>query len=195
MDIAKSSESSYTLAGWLAILSAVLLVPEIGLSFLIGLISTDLNLLLIPLHTLNLAIGIYILLMFRRLLNQQFDFHATDTMITVLIIVNIIFFFIGLIEFFAMAIGLDLNAERFLSLSTMILFVPFSLLTIVFGVLLLKLENDLYGLLKPYAYTTIVSGVCGATIVLAPIGLLAAVVTLVMLGMIFLRSDREAEIL
>jgi hypothetical protein len=185
----------YTLAGWLAIISAVLLVPEIGLAVLLGFISSGLDIFIVPIHIANLVIGIYILYMFRRLLNRQFDFHTTDILITVLIVVNIVFFVIGLVELSVSAIGLDLDVERGLSLITMILFIPFSLLTIAFGVMLLKLKDDLFGLLKPYAYTTIGSGVCGATVILAPIGLLAAVAALVMLGMIFLRAKREAEIL
>jgi hypothetical protein len=185
----------YTWAGWLAITSAVLLVPEIVLAAALGFISSGLNILVAPIHIANLAIGIYILYMFRRLLNRQFDFHATDTLITVLIVVNVVFFVIGLIDLLVSTMGLELVAERDLSWITMILFVPFALLTIVFGVMLLKLRDDLFGLLKPYAYTTIASGVCGATIILAPIGLLAAVVALVILGMIFLRAKREADIL
>jgi hypothetical protein len=185
----------YSLAGWLAIVSAVLLVPEIGLAVFLGFISSGLDILVAPIHIVNLAIGIYILYVFRRLLNQQFHFRATDVLITVLILVNVVFFFVGLLELAVNTIGLALLSEHELSLVTMVLFVPFSLLTIVFGVVLLKLKDDLFGLLKPYAYTTIASGVCGATIILAPIGLLAAVAALVMLGMIFLRAKREAEFL
>ena len=92
-------------------------------------------------------------------------------------------------------IGMDSYAENILSIITLALFVPFSIITVVFGVVLLKLKNDLFGLLNPYAFTTIASGVCGATVILAPIGLLAAIAALVMLGMIFLRAKREAEIL
>jgi hypothetical protein len=185
----------YSLAGWLAIISAILLVPEIGLAVLFGFIAPGLDIFVVPIHIVNLVIGIYILYIFRRLLNQQFGFHATNILITVLILVNIVFFVIGLIELSVNMIGLDQVVERNLSLIAMILFVPFSLLTIVFGVVLLKLQDDLFGLLKPYAYTTIGSGVCGATVILAPIGLLAALVALVMQGMIFLRVKREVEIL
>ncbi len=195
MDNIESAPHSYALAGWLAIISAVLIVPEIGLAFLAGFISSGFEILVLPIHIANTVIGIYILYMFRKLLNRQFDFHATDVLITILILVNVVFSLIGLVSITIDTIGLGSEAESNLSLITMALFVPFSLLTIAFGVMLLKLKDDLFGLLQPYAYTTIVSGVCGATILLAPIGLLAAVVALVMLGMVFLRANREAAIL
>jgi len=185
----------FLLAGWLAIASAILLVPEIALGVLLSFISHGLEFLIVPIHVANLVIGIYILIMFRRLRNQQLGFHMADILITILIVANVIFFVIGLVELSLTIVKLDLVPEYYLSLITMILFIPFSLVTIVFGVVLLKMKDDLFGLLKPYAYTTIVSGVCGATVILAPIGLLSAVAALVILGMIFLRTQREAEIL
>jgi len=191
----QADTNQYALAGWLAIVSAVMLMPEIALAVLSESEFPALYVFVIPIHIANLVIGIYILYMFRRLLNRQFAFHATDFLITVLIIVNVVFFVIGLIEFSVNLIGLDWKEKLSLSLITIMLFVPFGLLTVVFGVMLLKMKDDLFGLLRPYAYTTIGSGVCGATVVLAPIGLFAAVVALIMTGMIFLRAKKEAEIL
>ena len=52
---------SYVPAGWLAIISAVLLVPEIVLAVVAGWISPSLNALVVPVHIANLVIGIYIL--------------------------------------------------------------------------------------------------------------------------------------
>jgi hypothetical protein len=193
--MSETKTDQYTLAGWLAIISAILLVPEIALAALSELAALGINLIVIPIHLANLIIGIYILYMFRRLLNQRFDFHATDTLITILIIVNIVFSVVGLIGLLVNTFGLSSDTEHILSIITLILFIPFCILTIVFGVRLLKLKDDLFGLLKPYAYTTIGSGVCGATIILAPIGLFVAAAALVILGMIFLRAMREAEIL
>jgi len=184
----------YALAGWLAIISAVLLVPEIGLAVLLEFISSDLKVIIAPIHIANLIIGVYILYMFRRLLNKEFGFHNTDVIITILILVDIVSFIIGIVELGGSMFGLKLTADYDLTLSMFVLF-AYSIVTIVFATMLLKLKDDLFGLLRPYAYTTIVSGVCGATVVLSPIGLLAAVVALVMQGMIFLRAKREAEIL
>ena len=191
----ESKHDPYVLAGWLAIISAILVVPEIVLAALAGWVSPGLNLFVVPVHVANLVIGVYILFMFRKLLNVEFDFHAADLLIALLIVVNVVFFVIGVIDLVVTITGSEPNLERSMTWITMMLFVPFSILTIVFGAVMLKMQGELYGLLKPYAYTTIASGVCGATVILAPLGLVAAIVALVILGMIFLRAKREAEIL
>ena len=190
----EAKTNQYTLAGWLAIISAILLVPEIGLAVLLEFISSSMEVIIAPIHIVNLIIGVYILYMFRKLLNREFNFHSTDLIITILIIINIVSFIIGIIELGGSMFGLDLTADHNLTIVIFVLIVN-CILTIIFGVMLLKLEGDLYGMLKPYAYTTIGSGVCGATVILAPIGFLAAIAGLVMLGMIFLRAKRDAEIL
>jgi hypothetical protein len=165
----------YNLVGWLSIISGILLIPEIGLAVALGFVSFDIYAFVTPLHIFNLAIVTFVLFMFRGLLHHQFNFHRADILITLLIIFNIIFFIIGIVD--------------------KVLYIPFSLLTITFGVVLLKLTDDLFGLLKPYVFATIGSGVCGATLILAPVGKLAAVAAYVTLGMIFLRAKREADFL
>jgi hypothetical protein len=194
MDKTEAVSQSYTLAGWLAIISAILLIPEVGLAVILDFVKSDLEVIILPIHIANLIIGIFVLYTFRRLLNREFNFHNTDVIITVMILINVVSFVIGFIELGNSMFGLDLAVEQDLSLAIGVLLIN-SIVTIVFGVMLLKLKDDLFGLLQPYAYTTIVSGVCGATILLAPLGLLAAVIALVMLGMIFLRAKREAAIL
>jgi len=184
----------YELAGWLAIISAVLLIPEIGLAVILEFVRSDLKVIIAPIHVANLLIGIYILYMFRKLLNRVFGFHKTDVIITILILIDIVSFIIGIVELGGSMFGLELRADYDLSISMSVLFV-YSIVTIVFAATLLKLKDDLFGLLRPYAYMSIASGVCGATVILAPIGVVAAVVALAMQGMIFLRARREAEIL
>jgi hypothetical protein len=58
---------------------------------------------------------------------------------------------------------------------------------IVFAVRLLRLRDDLGGLLRPFAYTTIAACICYVTILLAPIGGLVDAGATVILGLIFLR--------
>jgi hypothetical protein len=189
------NQNQYTLAGWLAIVSAVLFMPELILAVLAEFFTPELKIIVIPIHIVNVIIGVYILYMFRRLLNQLFDFHAVDVLINILIVVNIIFFSIGMVE---MTVSLMHSGGRMsddISILVAVLFVPYSIIMVVFGAVLLKMKDDLFGLLKPFAYTTILSGVCGATIILSPVAMLAAIATLVMQGMIFLRAKREVEIL
>jgi len=183
------------LVGWLSIISGILLIPEIVLAAALGFVSFDVYAFVTPLHVFNLAITTFVLFMFRSLLNNQFDFHRADILITLLIIFNIIFFIMGILELATYTRELNPDAEPLLSIVDKVLYITFGLLTITFGVVLHKLRDDLFGLLKPYAFATIGSGVCGATLILAPVGKLAAAVAYVTLGMIFLRAKREADIL
>ena len=189
------NQNQYTLAGWLAIVSAVLFMPELILAVLAEFFTPGLKIIVIPIHIVNLVIDIYILYMFRKLLNQLFDFHSVDVLINILIVVNIVFFSIGLVEMIASLMHSGGRMSDDISIIIAVLFVPFSIITVVFGAVLLKMKDDLFGLLKPFAYTTIFSGVCGATIILSPLAMLAAIAALVMQGMIFLRAKREVEIL
>ena len=64
---------------------------------------------------------------------------------------------------------------------------------IMFGVKLLQLSNDLKGLHKPYCYLNIITGICLATVVLLPVGILASAITDVMLGTIFFQAAKQPE--
>jgi hypothetical protein len=179
----------YALAGWLAITGAVILVPEIGLSLLLDKISgtyPGAKAIITWLNIVGLAISVYILYMFRSLLNERYNFHGTDTLIMILIGTNVLFAVIGLL-------GLIPELTVVMSVLVLVLFVPFGVVNIVFAVKLLKLQDDLFGLLKPFAYTTIAAGICGASVILMPLGMLAATAALIMQGMIFLRAKEEVQ--
>ncbi len=181
----------YAIAGWLAIAQAVLVLPQIVLSVLVELLSRSYpiaKIFLMMMKITGLAVGIYVTFMFKQLLNQQYNFHKTDILIFIQIGGSIIFFFLGLI-------GLVPSFETAIAIVTVVLMVPFSVIQILFAVYLLKLEDDLFGLKKPYAYTMLGAGICGVTVILMPFSLLAGLVSLVMLGMIFLRAKEEVEFL
>ncbi len=67
----------------------------------------------------------------------------------------------------------------------------FVILMIVFLIKLLRLSNNLYGLLKPFVYVGIASALCLATFILFPLGLILWAVQYVMLGLIFFRAADE----
>jgi hypothetical protein len=194
--ITTGGRSRYTLAGWLAIAQSILLVPEIGLAILLEYLlgsSPVFTMALAPIHIVSLAVGIYVLYMFRDLLGKRFEFHQTDNLLLTLIWANVVFLVLGGLGLF---LGLLFGATGgLIDVISLVLFVPYNIIVIVFGIKLLRLENDLFGLLKPLVFTTIASGVCGVTIILAPLGLLAHIASLVILGVIFLRAKGELEFL
>ena len=62
---------------------------------------------------------------------------------------------------------------------------------IVFGMRLLKLDGGLYGLLKPYCYICIATGVCLVLPVLVMLGLLTSVAADAVLALIFFRAAKS----
>lgn len=56
---------------------------------------------------------------------------------------------------------------------------------------LLRLSGNLYGLLKPFSYTQIVSGICFITVFLSPVGIIAGAAADVILGVIFFRAGEQ----
>lgn len=187
--------TQYALAGWLAIASAVLLVPEVVGAALIKLYYSDLLIFLMPLRIINLLITVYILYMLKRLLNKRCQYFAADITIYALMIAAILFFGLGILEQLGTSLELGGIIERSWMIMASIMFVLYSIVNIILGVTLLKVKTNLFGLLRPYAYLVLASGVFGATVLLAPVGLIAAVGGLVVMGMMFLRAKDEGEFL
>jgi hypothetical protein len=61
------------LTGWLSIINAVLLIPVIGLYVFAGIQpSAELKLIAVPLTLIPPALGVYVLVSFKSLLNSHF---------------------------------------------------------------------------------------------------------------------------
>lgn len=189
----KMNSKKYKTAGWLSIANAVLTVPTIALGFLFVYVARSslvVNVLQILLSILFCALGVYILYVFKDLLNTRYQFHSADNLILALIWINIIFMITGLPKYIIPEGGI---VKLTLDIIGVILFYLMGIVTVIFGTRLLKLKDDLFGLLKPFAYMQIVSGVCIMSILLLPFGLLAAVTAYIIQGIIFLRAAEDME--
>ena len=195
-------KSNYTLAGWLAIGAAVLALPILFLGVMVDVLTRKgaemvpvFLLLLACVNLAQLAMHVYAFLRLRHLLNERFGFHAVDTLIIAIVAMTIAIVSVSLLSRVALVAGLLTEALVPFSLAMIVLLaVPLAILGIVYAVKLLGLQDDLHGLLKPYAYTSIGASVCFATIILAPLGMLVAAVSTVFLGMILLRADRTPQV-
>ena len=63
--MSENNTNHYSTAGWLAIISAVLFMPELILAILAEFFTPELKIIVIPIHIVNVIIGVYILYMFR----------------------------------------------------------------------------------------------------------------------------------
>jgi len=199
----KMPENRYSLAGGLAIAQAVLFPLAFGISIVQGIIGkaafryhgpvigpSDL------LFIIFTGIGVYVLLMFRKLLNERYNYHGIDTLIIISIWWSILFQISSLgLKAYAILLGL----EPRLSVALVYLaYITVAMLTIgvvdiLIAVRLLKIKDKLNDLLRAFAYITMIAGILEASVVLSPLALILIPVTCVILGMIFLREKEEAE--
>lgn len=190
-DTRPANAMRYTAAGWLAILQAVMLLPEMGLSVYLDLLSRThsfLKVVLAVMHIINLPLGVFVLLTLRKLLNERHSFHRVDGMILALVGCNLASMAIGLV-------GLSASFEMVMAVAALVVLLIYSVINLGFAARILKLKDDLFGLLRPFAYLTIAASVLALTVILAPLGLLASTGALIVMGMIFLRAREEMEIL
>jgi len=142
------------------------------------------------------GLGVYVLYMFRRLLNELYNFHEIDLLITISIWWGIIFqisslalrgMFIVLWPVSKMA--LTITYFSFMTIAMVII----GIVDILIAVKLLKIKDALSDLLKAFAYLTIVAGILEVSIVLSPLAFLLIPVSCIILGMILLRGKEEVE--
>lgn len=182
--------NKYQLAGWLAIAWAIIIVPATVLDLIVQstVYSNPVFNILVAFFTIILAtLGVYVLYMFRNLLNERHNFHETDTLITLLIgfeiIIHAIKFFVNLIP------SITGSTTTILA----ILVVPWGIIHIIFAIQLLKLSDNLSGLLKPYVFVNMGGGILMVTVILLPFSLPFFIAGSIMLGIIFFRSNEEVE--
>jgi len=194
--------SRYKTAGWLSIFVAIIFVPKFVASFVIGIIALEYHfpgmyildaILTIPLT----VVFVYLLITFRFLLNERYNFHDVDKLITISYWCLIITGFISILDDSLKTVGIsgpNLTTPDIVLLITFFsVFYVLGIVSIIYGIRLLRLKGDLFGMLKVYVYTTIAGGVCLVSIILFPLSLIVAVATYILEGMIFLRAAEDEE--
>ncbi len=158
-------------AGWAAIGNATLSMIPLVLLYLFGIeggavmgkLATE------GLTLLSVILTIFLLKTLRQLLNTRFKFHAVDEYISVLIWGNIVTSAFTLLS-------LELSGiEETASMVNVFAFIFFGIVSIVLTTRLLRLNDSLFGLLKPFCYTTLAMGICFATVILIPLGVVLGV--------------------
>ena len=187
-------DTGFRTAGWLTIIG----IFVAGVDAVIAIMSLSnpslkpLYLVRIPLIILRVSFEVYVFVQLKRLLNERYDIHEANGIITGMIVLYIawgvdammIFPFVGLPPTGFLAILHNVIAALlFLTL--------FGILGIILGVFLLRVRED-SGLFRIYAILCIVSFSCMATVILNLIAILPGVVASVILAILFFRAA-EAE--
>jgi hypothetical protein len=193
-------ERQYVVPGWAAIAAAALTLPMVVLGVILEIAARRnaelAGVILLPYILVALAqtvCGLYALGRLRTLLNERHGFHDVDGLITAIIVAACVLTLTGLAARVALvALGVSRAAAVYFTVVIFLIGLPTAALAVAFAVRLLRLSAGLGGLLQPFAYVTIASAACIATLVLAPLGFLLDAVGNVLLGMIFLRREEPS---
>jgi hypothetical protein len=175
-------------AGWLAMISAFVSIPLFYLSYrLEGRIDATASTIQTIMQIAGTLLFVAILHYFRKLLNAHFMYHDTDRSIGLMIKA-------GVIAGALTVLSLNFTPLReTTALAVIVILVAQGLVQVQFGYKLLNLPHDFGGMLKPFCYANMVTGIMIASVVLIPAGVLVSAITDLMLGTIFFNVARQTE--
>lgn len=195
--------TKYSIAGWLAIVGAVIFPIAFFVGFIHDIISK------VKLHyygpnfgpgdilfILFTGIAVYTLSVFRDLLNERYNTHKLDTLINISIGWVILFQVCNLcIKGIFIALwpvpkeALTITYVCFMTIAM----VTIGIVDILIAVRLLRIGEVQDDLLKAYAYITMVAGVLEASVFLCLLSMILVPISSVILGMILLREKEGVE--
>jgi hypothetical protein len=174
------------LAGWCSITNALIAIPSLAMSWFLETVKgIGPRLSQAILTVVGLGLFLYVIYSLRGLLNSRFKFHEVDVYISLMIWGNVV---LAAISLLSLGTG---QLESFMEILTVAALIVFGILSIMFATRLLRLSGSLYGLLKPFCYVTIGSGIFLVTVFLLPVAILAGAVADIILGVIFFRAAEQ----
>lgn len=179
------SYKSLVTAGSIAIFSAFIALPLVYLTFRL---ESEADLTALTLQTILQVFGIVLFVVITRymkkLLNVQFAFHDADKQIDLMITANVV---AGVLVLAGLLFS---PLKETLGIAAMVVMVFLGLVQIQFGYRLLKMQNNLGGMLNPFCYVNILTGLCVASVVLIIVGVVVSAISDLMLGTIFFNSAK-----
>jgi hypothetical protein len=198
------NQNRYSLAGWVAIAQAIIFPLGILMAIAQGLIGAAVfgyhgpsfgpGDLLFMLFTVMWA---YTLWMFRVYLNERYDYHDLDFLITAAICVTVL---LQMASFGLRGIAFGLAPiAGTVFIVLYLIFAAFAMITagildILIAVKLLQIRQAGSDLLKAFAYITMAVGVLEVTVILSPLAFVLVPVYCVILAMIFLGKQEEVQL-
>ena len=196
-------EGNYKLAGWLAVVQAVLFPVAIVIAIIEVVAAAELFNIRKPfvgpadlLMIIFPAIAVYTLLMFRRLLHERYEYHDLDLLILLSIWWAIMF----------QAVGLGLSVltqilwpvDRVLFAIIYVVFLTGAMVTIgivdiLVAVKLLKIKETFSEYIRGFAYVTMAAGICEVTVLLSPLSLVLIPLSSIVLALVFFRDQQAVE--
>jgi hypothetical protein len=175
-------------AGWLAMASAFVSLPLAFISFrLAGRVDATANLIQTAMQVVGTLLFVAIVLFLRKLLNTHFSFHDTDRNIDLMIKASVVAGALTVMSLFIAPL------KDTLAIAVIIILVLQGLVQVQFGYRLLRLPNSLGGMLQPFCYVNMATGILIASVVLILVGVLVSAISDLMLGTIFFTIARQVK--
>ena len=176
------------IAGCLAMLSAFLTLPLVYVSYKLENKADLTTIIVQTVITLSGAVLFtFIVLYLMKFIHAFFKFHRVDRNLMLLIVANIVVAVLTLVAIYFTQL------KESIEYAVLTVVVAQGIVQIQLGYKLLKLPNDLGGMLKPFCYANIATGVLMASIFLIPLGIVASAVSDLMLGTIFLNMGKLVQ--
>jgi hypothetical protein len=178
----------FILSGWFSIVLAVISIPFLILAIMAAFSGeTKHSIIVFTLSIISLGFSIYVLLSFRLLLNTIANFHRIDFLISLIIWVNVV------VTIISVPSVLFPRSAQLFGILSMVVMIPLGILSIVFGVKLLKCEHELFGYLKTFSYLNIISGALMATVFLMLFSSFTSIAAMVLEALIFFNASKVLE--
>jgi hypothetical protein len=173
------------IAGWLAMTSAFLALPLVYISFkLEGRIDLHAVVIQSIIQITGTLLTVAILLYLKRFLNLIYNFRSIDRNIDLINIASVV------TAVFSIAALYVTPFKESIAPIVIALLALQGMVQVQLGYKLLKLPNDLGGILKPFCYAVMATGILLASVFLIPLAILASALSDLMLGTIFLNVSR-----
>ena len=142
----------------------------------------------------------YVYLKLKTILNERWNISKINLFILIGVAINTFWMstlLLDVISAFSSESALAQNRETFLSIGlsvTIGVVFWFGVVDLLIGIFLLENSTELPSLLKTYAVLSIVKGVLGITVIVAPVLIFIFPLSLIVLALLFLRKPESIEI-
>lgn len=185
-------------AGFLSFFNTVLSLPLIifGLNDDLKMKAGLLFFIQLPLAVISIFITIYVILQLKRLLNERYDIRNMNSILTALILCNILFWGKSVIMAFMVLMFPDpdiiLPLDGILGIFIIMMA---AIVGLILGVSLLRITDESSGLLWTYAKLSKSGSICILTVILIPIGMVIGLINNIVLGILLLQeAETEPQI-
>ncbi|MEW8263707.1 MAG: hypothetical protein AB2736_15220 [Candidatus Thiodiazotropha taylori] len=173
---------------WLSLLYLLATLPLVAISFMSGVVPDNENYRLATdiVSLIDNLLYLYLLYMFKLLLNHRLACHSVDNYIYAAMILSL------MMSILSYVMPEEVDSFGFSTLGFFVLMVPLGIVNVLYGIKLLKLQSY-FNYLRLYSWSTIIAGVFLASVVLFLLAIPAVMVSSFAMAMMFHTTAKELK--